>query len=98
MTAVFNPTNKKFALLIGINYFNTPSQLYGCINDAKNIKAFLKTQNYLEEHILMLIDDGTTLMPTKQNIINALNTLINKANNEQFNEFTISCSGHGSFQ
>lgn len=26
---------------IGINYFNTSSQLSGCINDARNVEKFL---------------------------------------------------------
>ena len=28
---------KKSALLVGINYTKTPNELYGCINDIKNI-------------------------------------------------------------
>jgi hypothetical protein len=32
---------RKRALLIGINYFGSPNQLNGCINDVHNIKGFL---------------------------------------------------------
>jgi metacaspase-1 len=34
-------TGRKKALCIGINYFGQDSELCGCINDAKNMKAFL---------------------------------------------------------
>ena len=98
MTSIINPQNKKYAILIGINYYNTSSQLNGCINDANHIKTFLIEKcNYLPENILMLVDDGTGLIPTKQNIINTFNTLINKAMNEQFTELWWSYSGHGSY-
>lgn len=35
-------SNNCKALLIGINYFGTNSQLNGCINDVKNVLAYLK--------------------------------------------------------
>ena len=31
----------KYALIIGINYYNTPNRLNGCINDANNIRNLL---------------------------------------------------------
>lgn len=34
-------TGRKKALCIGINYFGQNGELRGCINDAKNMKAFL---------------------------------------------------------
>ena len=98
MTTIIAPTNKKFAVIIGINYIGTTSELNGCINDANHLKTFLLDKcNYLPENILMLTDDGNNTRPTKQNIINTFNTLINKATNEQFNELWFSYSGHGSY-
>jgi len=38
----------KRALIIGINYTGTPSQLHGCVNDAENMHAFLQGQGYTE--------------------------------------------------
>ena len=73
MTTILNTTNKKYAVVIGINYFNTDSELRGCINDAKNLATFLKEKANYEENITLLIDDGTTPLPTKANIIQSFN-------------------------
>jgi len=98
MSTIITPTNKKFAVLIGINYVGTDNELNGCINDANHLKTFLIEKcNYLPQNILMLADDGVNTKPTKQNIINTFNTLINKAVNEQFTELWFSYSGHGSY-
>lgn len=95
---LINPSNKKFALIIGINYNGTDSQLSGCINDANHLKNFLTTKGgYLPSNILMLVDDNINSQPTRQNILEAFNTLISKATNEGFNELWISYSGHGSY-
>src|SRR5205085_10053017 len=95
---VINSSSKKFAVVVGINYYNTSNQLNGCINDAIHLKTFLIEKcGYLAENIIMLVDDGTGITPNKQNIINSFNTLINKATNEQFTELWFSYSGHGSY-
>ena len=97
MLPVLSSSTKKYAVVIGINYYNTSSELSGCINDANNLKTFLTQKaQYLPENILTLVDNGTTIRPTKQNIINSFNTLISKAN-EGFTELWISYSGHGAF-
>jgi hypothetical protein len=94
-----NIPNKK-ALLVGINYNNTNNQLYGCINDANNIKHMLINQyKFQENNIILLNDDPSNnnpnLLPTKDNIINNFkNMLINsKAGDSLF----FSYSGHGSY-
>lgn len=98
MTTIITPTNKKFAVLIGINYNGTSSQLHGCINDANNLRTFLIEKcGYLVENIMMFTDDDINIQPTKNNIINSFVTLINKATNEQFTELWFSYSGHGSY-
>lgn len=43
----------KRALLIGINYTNTPFELKGCHEDVKNVAQILKTQGYTEFYFLM---------------------------------------------
>lgn len=99
MTTIINSANKKFAVVIGINYVGTSNALNGCINDAKNVKAFLIDKaGYLAQNIVMIADDGINPKPTKQNILNSFTTLINKATNEGFNELWFSYSGHGSYQ
>jgi len=82
--------NKK-ALLIGINYINTPNQLYGCINDVNNIKDFL--QNKFNYNTFNILTDNTNNKPNKQNIINELTNLLVNTNNGDSIFFLY--SGHG---
>lgn len=94
-SAIINGANNKFAIIIGINYTGSSVQLSGCINDAKNIKTFLiEKGKYSPENIIMYTDDNPSFVPTKQNILNAFNLLITKANSG-FNELWFSYSGHG---
>nr|QBK91832.1 MAG: caspase [Pithovirus LCPAC304] len=58
----------KRALLVGINYRGTRSELQGCINDVLQVKAFLLTQGYKEKYITVLTDD-TDIQPTRANIL-----------------------------
>lgn len=98
-TSVLDQSTKKFAVVIGINYYGTPNQLNGCINDANHIKTFLTGKaGYFPENIMTLTDDANVLKPTKQNIIDSFNTLVNKATNEGFTELWLSYSGHGSYE
>lgn len=66
-------TGRKRALLIGINYTGTPAQLKGCINDVKNIKAFVVSKfNFPTDpnSMRVLVDDGTgDDYPTRANIV-----------------------------
>ncbi|KAF5367495.1 hypothetical protein D9758_003743 [Tetrapyrgos nigripes] len=87
---------KKKALCIGINYFGQDGELRGCINDARNIQQFLSSQyGYKLEDIVMLTDDQQDWrkMPTRQNIIDAMQWLVRGAapNDSLFFHY----SGHG---
>lgn len=86
-----NIKNKK-ALLIGINYLNTPYELNGCIDDTSRMKTFLSSHGFNDFKILT---DLTNLKPTKTNILNELKNLIigSKAGDVLFFYF----SGHGSY-
>ncbi|KAL0571526.1 Ca(2+)-dependent cysteine protease [Marasmius crinis-equi] len=89
-------TGKKKALCIGINYVGRNGELNGCINDARNISRFLCTHfGYKQEDIVMLTDDATNprQIPTGQNIIQAMQWLVNGAspNDSLFFHY----SGHG---
>ena len=87
-------TGRKRALLIGINYKNDPSnELFGCINDVKNIKNRLLTNGFNESDITVLTD-LTEQKPTKTNIINELTNLIKATEENDLSFFSI--SGHGS--
>ncbi|GAB7361375.1 hypothetical protein MBLNU230_g1430t1 [Neophaeotheca triangularis] len=87
---------KRKALLIGINYFNQRGQLRGCINDVKNMSAYLNEHwNYKREDMVALTDDQQNPMsqPTKQNILRAMHWLVKDAqpNDSLFFHY----SGHG---
>jgi hypothetical protein len=86
-----NIKNKK-ALLIGINYLNTPSQLNGCIEDTTRMKDLLSSHGF---NNFKVITDLTDIKPTKANILNELKNLVvnSKAGDILFFYF----SGHGSY-
>jgi hypothetical protein len=68
--------------LIGINYFGQRGQLRGCINDVRNMTAFLAEQfGYRREDMVILTDDQQNRMsqPTKQNILRAMHWLVKGA-------------------
>jgi hypothetical protein len=64
----------KRALLVGINYTGTSYELYGCINDAKNMQTQLQTY-YPMCREYRLITDETTEKPTRANILAAIDWL-----------------------
>lgn len=75
-------TGKRKALLIGINYFGQRGQLRGCINDVKNMSAYLNGNfGYAREDMVILTDDQQNPMsqPTKQNILRAMHWLVKDA-------------------
>ncbi|KJK92967.1 hypothetical protein H633G_03170 [Metarhizium anisopliae BRIP 53284] len=91
-----NCTGRRKALLIGINYFGQRGQLRGCINDVRNMTAYLAEHfGYRREDMVILTDDQQNPMsqPTKQNILRAMHWLIKDArpNDALFFHY----SGHG---
>lgn len=75
-------TGKRKALLIGINYFGQKGQLRGCINDVKNMSAYLNQNfGYAREDMVLLTDDQQNPMsqPTKANILRAMHWLVKDA-------------------
>ena len=80
------------ALLIGINYLGTSSQLSGCINDINNVRSYLyNTRNY---NSFIVLTDVSTSKPTKANILQAFNVLL--TNVKAGDELWFHYSGHGS--
>ncbi len=88
----------KKALLVGINYNSIPQiKLNGCISDIINMSNTLQDAfNYSSSDITMLRDDVSSpnMLPTRQNILNNLNNLINQSAN--YSEIWFHYSGHGS--
>lgn len=83
-------------MLIGINYFGQRGQLRGCINDVKNMSAYLNNHfGYKREDMVTLTDDQQNPMsqPTKANILRAMHWLVKDArpNDSLFFHY----SGHG---
>jgi len=87
----------KKALFIGINYFNTSSELYGCIDDVVNMRNLLVDAfGFSLADILVLRDDTTNpaLIPNKKNILKSLTEIVAKS--ASCTEIWIHYSGHGS--
>ncbi|TPX12784.1 uncharacterized protein E0L32_000961 [Thyridium curvatum] len=89
-------TGRRKALLVGINYFGQRGQLRGCINDVRNMSAYLCEHfGYKREDMVILTDDQQNPMsqPTKQNILRAMHWLVKDArpNDSLFFHY----SGHG---
>ena len=91
-----NTSQSKAALVIGINYTgHERGVLRGCINDTEKIIDFLKTRcGYTDDNIILLTDE-TDNKPTKQNILNGMNSLAEKS--KECKELWFSYSGHGSY-
>lgn len=93
-----NTTNKKCALVIGINYDGNPNaKLNGCINDTTKIKNFLKSRCGFNDNNIDLLTDDTIIKPTKQNIINSIRKLTKQVRDEGVKEVWFSYSGHGAY-
>jgi len=86
-----NIKNKK-ALLVGINYLNTPYTLTGCIDDTTRMKELLTSHGFDDFNILT---DLTDVKPTKSNILNEFKNLIINAKSGDVLFFYY--SGHGSY-
>jgi hypothetical protein len=82
----------KYGILIGINYRNTADELYGCINDVSNVKMFLESKLGYTKFIV-LTEDIPSRIPTKQNILRAIHSLVRvlKSGDEAWFHY----SGHG---
>ena len=83
--------NKKNALLVGINYIGTSSQLNGCINDVESMKERITSQGFTDINI---ITDVTSKKPTRDTILNEFKNLLV---NSKSGDLLLFCySGHGS--
>lgn len=79
----------KRASLIGLNYPNTPSQLYGCINDANNMSKVLNKKYHYKTKVLTDKD-----ITKNYDVIEILNELIDTGCRTIFFHY----SGHGTQQ
>lgn len=79
----------KRALIVGINYPGTSSELKGCVNDANNMEQLLRTQFGFKEIIKLLDNDATTA-----SILSELQWLVKGAT--PGDTLVFHYSGHGS--
>lgn len=85
----------KKALLVGINYVGTSSELRGCINDVHNQKTILMEHYGFQEHdITMLTEEAGYEKPTKARILQGFKELFKNAQPGDLLFFQY--SGHGS--
>lgn len=92
ITDKYNQNAKKqSAFLVGINYTGTINELYGCINDTKNVQDLLKNKYNFTN--VTLLNDETSEKPTKQNILTGLRTLLSNTASGDTAFFMF--SGHG---
>jgi hypothetical protein len=91
----------KKALIIGINYSGTSSELSGCINDANKMKWYLLNKcGFKESEITMLTDHFAATkneLPTRSNIIRAINNLTKNLPKKKPCQLVFHYSGHGSY-
>lgn len=92
-TIASNNFKSKKALLIGINYNNTPYKLNGCINDVENMKTHLVKKGFNESNICSLTDN-TAQKPNRAIILSEFTKLLSNASSGDVIFFFY--SGHGS--
>lgn len=86
----------KKALLVGINYFNTDSELLGCGNDVQNIRDMLiKFYNYEAKNITVLSEKPNVTIPTRSAIETGITQLA--ANCKSGDTLVLYYSGHGAY-
>lgn len=85
---------RKCALLVGINYTGTGSQLDGCVGDAERMELFLRQRGFTHTHMLVERPGAPVqAQPTKRNILTAFTQLIATA--QPGDELFFHYSGHG---
>lgn len=88
------PTKVKKALMIGINYTGTASQLNGCINDINNVSSLLTTKYAFKPEFITKLTDETSEKPTRAVILSSFENFLKSGNEGDVLFF--SYSGHGS--
>lgn len=80
------------ALLIGINYFGTNNELYGCINDTNSINSLISNYNFQK---ISILTDNIEKKPTRNNILTEFKNLL--INSQSGDVLLLFYSGHGSY-
>ena len=94
--AFIQPSGVRKALLVGCNYRGTSAELRGCINDVHAIRDLLRSQGFPVNNMTILHDEDRNMMPTRANILRAMQWLV--AGAKQGDVLFFHFSGHGSQQ
>ncbi len=102
MSSIPRPPRRS-ALLVGINYRDTSSELNGCYNDIMNVSQYLRSNlGYSSDAVTLLTDGnrGSTVLlpesmrPTRENILAGISRLVSGLISGD--EVVFHFSGHGS--
>ena len=73
-------SQRRRALLVGINYLGTEAALQGCCNDVRKMQAFLTSQGWTSDSTRCLTDDPLPkqphALPTKANMVAGIRWLV----------------------
>jgi len=84
---------RRRALLVGISYFNTKSELHGCHADVRALRPYLEDLGFYAAEIRSLLDDGASGVPSRANIIDGFQWL--SAGARPGDSLFFHYSGHG---
>lgn len=88
-------TGIKRALLIGINYIGTSSELAGCIQDIRDVETYLKQSGYTQFTILDDKSASPSHRPTRENITAAIKSSVRAT--APGDMLYVHYSGHGTY-
>lgn len=101
MTSYFQPSGRRKALLVGINYRGTSAELRGCVRDVTFVHHLLTTKfGFRSADFVVLTDEATGISgvrrgaPTRRTILDSLRWLV--ADTRPGDSLWFSFSGHGS--
>lgn len=82
---------KRRALIFGLDYEGKDYELFGCINDAHDMRQLLVSHYGFTE--ILLMTDRTKVRPTRGNMLAAMNWLVEGA--QEGDSLVLHYSGHG---
>jgi len=87
------PSGNYRALLVGINYVGTSSELRGCHNDVETMSRYLEDHGYSQSGMKVLMDDGEHENPSREAMAEAMRWLVDGAS--AGDSLFFHYSGHG---
>jgi len=83
------------ALLIGIEYIDTPNALPGCHRDVDNVHQLLMSSLNYKTHNITIVTEKSDIQPTRDNILQQIDILIKKCIQESSDQALLYFSCHG---